>query len=291
MNRIEASELIRNQDGSIYHLALQPWQIADDIILVGDPGRVAEISGRFDKIDHKVINREFITHTGILNHKRLSVISTGIGTDNIDIVINELDALVNIDLETRQKKKTHHQLNIIRLGTSGALNATLEVDQFIISKYGMGIDNLAHFYALDSMLLDEEATAAFLAHSHWSKKLSAPYFVKGSDILDRLFSDLIQRGITVTAPGFYGPQGRQLRIPMAIKNQNNRLASFSWKGYPVTNYEMETSALYALGQQLGHNTLTICAIIANREAGKYSKDHKQAVRRLIDEVLKTIADK
>lgn len=289
MKKHEASELILTDEGCIYHLNLKPEQIANDIILVGDPGRVQEISSHFDQIEHRVANREFVTHTGRINGKRLTVLSSGIGTDNIDIVVNELDALVNIDLQSRTDKANKHTLNLVRLGTSGALHESLPVDSFVISKYGMGLDNLASFYDLKEGLLDREATEAFVRHSNWQQERSKPYFIKNSDSLDKLFDSSLTRGITVTAPGFYGPQGRQLRIAPSAENQNQKLAEFAWRGVPVTNYEMETSALYALGQQLGHNTLTICAIIANRAAGAYSKDHKQAVRNLIDLVLETLS--
>lgn len=288
MKRFEPSELITTNTGHIYHLDISPDQLADDVILVGDPGRVEEISSLFDFIEHEVSNREFVTHTGHIANKRLTVLSTGIGTDNIDIVVNELDALVNIDLENRREKTVKKSLNLIRLGTSGALHSSLDVDSFVISRYGMGIDNLATFYQIDDKIIDKAASEAFIRHSLWPKNRSEPYFVRNSGELDNLFPQSIQRGITVTAPGFYGPQGRQLRIETSDKAQNQNLATFQWNNIPVTNYEMETSALYALGQQLGHKTLTICAIIANREAGAYSKDHKKAVKNLINYVIETL---
>lgn len=288
MKRFEPSELITTNTGHIYHLDLSPEQLANDVILVGDPGRVEEISSLFDAIEHKVSNREFVTHTGRIANKRLTVLSTGIGTDNIDIVVNELDALVNIDLEKREEKSVKTSLNLIRLGTSGALHSSLDVDSFVISRYGMGIDNLATFYRIDDEILDKAATEAFIDHSQWPANRSEPYFVKNSRELNELFPKTIQRGITVTAPGFYGPQGRQLRIETSEPEQNQKLASFQWDNIPITNYEMETSALYALGQQLGHKTLTICAIIANRAAGAYSKDHKKAVKNLIYTVIETL---
>ena len=288
MKKYESSELIVTEQGGIYHLNLTPDQIAKDIILVGDPGRVHEISSRFDTIEHQVSNREFVTHTGYIGNHRLTVISSGIGTDNIDIVVNELDALANIDLQKRIDKQSHQTLNLIRLGTSGALKETVDVDSFLISKYALGIDNLALFYDLNEHIIDKEAVNEFVNQISWDPKLSEPYIIKSSDSLNDSFHENIQRGITVTAPGFYGPQGRKLRISPADPEQNNKLASFQWKQTPVTNYEMETSALYALGQQLGHKTLTICAIIANRPAGKYSKDHKKTVSNLIDLVLDTL---
>lgn len=288
MGQYESSELILSESEKIYHLNLTPDQIAKDIILVGDPGRVREISARFDSIEHQVTNREFVTHTGYIGNHRLSVISSGIGTDNIDIVVNELDALVNIDLKNRTDNQSHQSLNLIRLGTSGALRKSVDVDSFLISKYTLGIDNLALFYDLKDNLINKKAVEAFIQHSNWNPKLSEPYIIESSDSLNDLFQENIRRGITVTAPGFYGPQGRNLRVGPADSKQNEKLAGFQWNQYPVTNYEMETSALYALGQQLGHNTLTICAIIANRPAGTYSEDHKKTVKKLIDLVLETI---
>lgn len=288
MKQFENSELILTSEGKIYHLNLHPSQIADDIILVGDPGRVEAISSYFDEVEHQVANREFVTHTGRIGNKRLTVMSSGIGTDNIDIVVNELDALANIDLENRREKQSKRRLNLIRLGTSGALHSSLNVDSFVISKYGLGIDNLATFYRLDEHVVDHEAVKAFMEHSQWQPGRSRPYIVENSHELDSLFPDDLHRGITVTAPGFYAPQGRQLRIEPSDEMQNQKLAGFSWKGIPVANYEMETSALYALGRQLGHNTLTVCAIIANRAAGAYSRDHKAAVKNLIELVLDTI---
>ncbi len=288
MKQFESSELILTSEGKIYHLNLHPSQIADDIILVGDPGRVEAISAYFDNVEHRVTNREFVTHTGRIGNKRLTVMSSGIGTDNIDIVVNELDALANIDLEKRREKEKKRQLNLIRLGTSGALHSSLDVDSFVISKYGLGIDNLGSFYSLDEHVVEQAAVTAFMEHSNWQPGRSTPYIVENSRELDELFPDDLHRGITVTAPGFYGPQGRQLRIEPSDEMQNQKLAGFSWNGVHVANYEMETSALYALGRQLGHNTLSICAIIANRAAGAYSRDHKSAVKKLIELVLETI---
>ena len=286
MNMIRDTELILTDDKKIYHLNLSEDQIADDIILVGDPDRVALISNKFDTIEHKVSNREFVTHTGQLNGKRISVISTGIGTDNIDIVINELDALVNIDFKTRTINSDKKSLNLIRLGTSGALQKDIAVDSFLVSSFGLGFDNLAHFYADDKML-NQEMSVQYLKHANWPKNLSEPYFVKASEELRNQFSDLIQ-GITATAPGFYGPQGRKLRIAPSISDLHDKIGSFNFENHQITNFEMETSALYFLGQSLGHNTLTICAIIGNRITQDYSKDYKKTVEEMVDLVLKRI---
>lgn len=280
-----SSELIVSKGNRIYHLDLHPDEIADDIILVGDPGRVAEISSRFDKIEVKRSNREFSTHTGTIGNKRLSVLSSGIGTDNIDIVVNELDALANINLEKRRDHPDHKALNLIRLGTSGALQADIPVDSFVISKYGLGIDGLAHFYNLPEGILESGAGDLFIDKTQWPDNRATPYLVRSSADIEQKFPAGIFRGITITAPGFYGPQGRQLRLSLREQNLNSRIASFSYQGYYASNYEMETSALYALGRALGHQVMTICAIIANRPAGAYSKDHKTAINNLIDLTL------
>ena len=286
MNIISDTELILTTEKKIYHLNLSKEQIADDIILVGDPYRVSVISNKFDAIEHKVSNREFVTHTGKLNGKHISVISTGIGTDNIDIVINELDALVNIDFKNRTINSDKKSLNLIRLGTSGALQKDIAVDSFLVSSFGLGFDNLAHFYA-DNKMLKQEMSVEYLKHTNWPKNLSEPYFVKASEELLNQFSDLRQ-GITATAPGFYGPQGRSLRVAPSISDLHEKMQTFSFGSHQITNFEMETSALYFLGQSLGHNTLTICAIIGNRLTQDYSKDYKKTVEKMADLVLKRI---
>jgi uridine phosphorylase len=286
---IAPSELILNPDGSIFHLHLLPSQIADTIIVVGDQGRVETVSKHFDKIECKVSNREFTTHTGIYKGKRLSVLSTGIGTDNIDIVLNELDALVNIDLQTREIKAQKTSLNIVRIGTSGALQGDIPVDSFIASSHGMGLDGLLNYYA-GMPDCDVPAIAeAFMKHSGWLKGMPYPYTVKASDkLLNQLAYDLT-KGITATAPGFYGPQGRELRMKPALPDLNEKLGSFRFENHRVTNFEMETSALYGLGKLLGHECCTICAIIANRVLKGYSKDYKSAIEKLIVLVLERLA--
>jgi len=286
MNIIAETELILTPENKIYHLNLSKHEIADNIILVGDPERVTIISSKFDKIDHKIQNREFVTHTGTLNGKRISAIATGIGPDNIDIVINELDALVNIDFETRSINKIKKKINLIRLGTSGALQKNIAIDTFIASSYGLGFDGLAHFYQ-NKELLEQKMGNAYTIHTNWPVNLATPYFIKASECLLVKFPELAH-GITATAPGFYGPQGRALRLTPAISDLHEKMETFLYKDNKICNFEMETSALYYLGQTLGHNTLTICAVIGNRLTKEYSKDYKKTVEKMIDLVLKRI---
>ena len=286
MHIIAETELILTPENKIYHLNLSKDEIANDIILVGDPDRVSVISNKFESIEHKVQNREFVTHTGILNGKRISVIATGIGPDNIDIVVNELDALVNIDFKTRTINKKKKTLNLIRLGTSGGLQKDIEVDSFLVSSFGLGLDNIAYFYESEE-IIEQDMSKKYKQHAHWPENLSNPYIVKASDNLLSLFPD-VKKGITATAPGFYGPQGRTLRLNPYITNLHEKMESFNYKENRITNFEMETSALYYLGKSLGHNTLTICAIIANRLTKEYSKDYKKTVEKMIDLVLKRI---
>jgi len=288
MRKFKDSELIVNPDGSIYHLKLRPEDIAGTVILVGDQHRVPVVSKYFDQIAVKKENREFVTHTGTLNGKRITVISTGIGTDNIDIVINELDAAVNIDLSLKEPKEEHTTLNLIRLGTSGALQAEIEVDSFVASAYGLGFDGLLNFYQVPASLFEEDITLAFMKHTDWNQRLPYPYIVKASDDLLSKLANGMTSGITATANGFYGPQGRQLRIPLAFPELNHRVENFDYHGLKIVNFEMETSALFALGKVLGHNTLTICDIIANRVSKKFSKDYKASVEKMIRVVLERL---
>lgn len=283
--KFEESELVLNSDGSIFHLHLFPHQVADIVLLVGDQGRVAQISQHFSKIEHKVSNREFVTHTGIYKEKRMTVISTGIGADNIDIVLNELDAVVNIDLKTRKIKTTKKSLTIIRIGTSGSIQKDIPVDSYVVSSYGLGFDGLAGFYDNQSEPDELEIEKAFFSQVNWRIKTSIPYISKGNKELINLLSQKAKTGITVTGNGFYGPQGRVLRIKTKQENLNDSLRDFEFNGLRITNFEMETSALYALGEILGHKTATICAIIANRETKKYSKNYKQTVDEMIVYVL------
>ncbi len=288
MSKIAASELILNDDNSVYHLRLHPHQIAKDIIVVGDPGRVEIISNYFDSIEHKVANREILTHTGIMNGKRLTVMSTGMGTDNIDIVLNELDALVNIDLENRTIKKEHAALNIVRIGTSGALQEEIPVDSFLISEFGLGLDGLMNYYQFEQTTEEIELLRQFYEQTNYRKEFAQPYFVKGSPVLfDRLKGGCIS-GITATAGGFYGPQGRILRIPLKETQLNEKLRDFNHNNYRITNFEMETSALYGLSRVLGHNACTVCAIIANRFSGTGSNNYKLAVQKLIEQTLQQL---
>lgn len=285
VSQIAPSELIINPDGSIYHLKLKPEHIASNIIVVGDPGRVEMISSKFDKVEYKIQNREFITHTGAYKGKRITVIASGIGTDNIDIVLNELDAVVNIDLKKRIIKENHTRLNIIRIGTSGALQKDIPVDSFVASTHGLGLDGLLPFYKGLSEINEKELTDEFVSQTKWNNEFNRPYIIKGSEeLLHKIAFDFYQ-GITATANGFYGPQGRMLRLELQRNDLNELLNQFSFKNHRITNFEMETSALYGLGKLLGHNTCTVCAIVANRMAQQYSKDYKTAVDKLITIVL------
>lgn len=284
--RIPNSQLVLNSDGSVYHLKLFPEQIADTVLLVGDPNRVKKVSAFFDRIELEVANREIITHTGYYKGKRISVLSTGMGTDNIDIVINELDALVNIDLKTREIRKEHTRLNLIRLGTSGALQADIPVgDSFIASAYALGLDGLLHFYHNAQMVIHNEMTEAFVNHMVYNNKLPYPYVVKASDKLLKKLAFDYQQGITATAPGFYGPQGRSLRLALADQKMNERIESFRYDGHRITNFEMESSALYGLSKMLGHEALTICVIIANRVSEKFAADYHPHMENLIKNTL------
>ncbi len=288
-NPIEPSELIVTKEGAIYHLNLKPHEIADTILIVGDPNRVERISRHFDKINFKIENREFITHTGRIGDKSITAMSTGIGCDNIDIVINELDALVNIDLETKKIKENLKSLNIIRLGTSGSLQPEIPVDSFVASTFGLGFDGLMNFYSTDFTPEELELKKAFTEHTSWSSSLNPPYFSKSSPSLFNIIGAGMTPGITATAHGFYGPQGRTLRLQPAIINLNEKLRTFNHEGLFISNFEMETSALYGLSATLGHKACTACAIIANRFKKEYSKDYQATVDQLIVNVLGKIA--
>ncbi len=283
--KIKESELVLNPDGSVYHLKLKPEHIAPNVIVVGDQGRVEVISQYFEKIEHKIQNREFLTHTGYYRGERITVLSTGIGTDNIDIVINELDAAVNIDLEKRVEKEKHTALNIVRLGTSGALQEDIPVDTFVASAFGLGFDGLLHFYQYDQGLTETAMEDAFIKHTAWNERLARPYIVAGSDDLLKQVAADLRKGVTATAHGFFGPQGRELRIPLAFPELNDKMATFNHHAQRITNFEMETSALYALGRILGHNTLTVCNIIANRARKEYSENYQESVKKMIGYVL------
>ncbi|MCK9218556.1 MAG: nucleoside phosphorylase [Bacteroidales bacterium] len=281
-------DLIVNADGSVYHLCMKPQDLADIVIVVGDPNRVKEISEHFTHIDHRAGNREFISATGYYHGKRITALSTGIGTDNCDIVMHELDALANFDLKTRVQKPAHRTLSIIRIGTSGSIQPDVPIGSFGLSTHAVGLDNLLHFYKGSADIIDQELTAAFAAHADWPVNLSRPYFIKGSDKLVDKFRPFSIPGITVTAPGFYGPQGRFLRLPLTDPDMIRKLQSFRYKDQRIINFEMETSALYGLGALMGFEMVTVCALIANRATGQYLADHKQVVRGLINLVLETI---
>ncbi|MCB9360904.1 MAG: nucleoside phosphorylase [Flavobacteriales bacterium] len=285
MEKIAESELVLNPDNSVYHLKLHPHQIARDIIVVGDPQRVKLISDKFDSIEHKVENREFVTHTGTLNNKKITVLGTGIGTDNIDIVINELDALVNIDLENRTIKKDKVSLNIVRIGTCGALQENIDVNDFVVSEYALGMDGLLNFYEHKFTKTEEQLLIEFYKQTNYSPILAQPYFVKSSEKLHNLFKDFCHSGITATASGFYGPQGRKLRINLKEPLINEKLQAFNVNNLRVNNFEMETSAIYGLSTALGHEACTVCVAIANRFTKEFSKDYHTPLNNLIDLVL------
>lgn len=288
MATIGASELLINPDGSIYHLRLKPGELAQDIIIVGDPGRVAAVSAKFDRIELTRQNREILTHTGTIDNKRISVLSTGMGTDNIDIVINEMDALFNIDFELREPKLKHTALNIIRLGTSGALQADIPVETAIASTHGIGLDGMLYYYRDSHLAIDKELTEEFIRQTDWDSTLPTPYVAAASESLLNTVGRRFGKGMTATAPGFYGPQGRELRLKTTHPDLNGALARFSYGGHRIANFEMETSALYGLGNLLEHNTLTVCAIIANRPARTASKDYHPVIEKLINDILEEL---
>ena len=289
MPRIAESEMILNARGAIYHLNLLPDEIGNIVFLVGDPDRVKEVSKHFDKIEYKGEYREFITHTGYIGKKKLSVLSTGIGTDNIDIAINELDALVNIDLTTREIKPALTSLNLIRIGTSGALQPEIPVDNFIASTHGLGIDNLLNFYRLEQNDEEKQLLHSFVTSTQMHSQIGYPYIAGASASLIKHFVKDFYQGITVTCPGFYGPQGRILRLGISNPELINRLTQFRFGQHRITNFEMETSAIYGLSKLLGHNCLSLNAVIANRVRKEFSKDGKAAVENLIVKVLEIVS--
>ena len=281
MSRIAESELIINNRGAVYHLNLRPEEIAGTVITVGDPDRVKEISKHFDSVEVKKHHREFISHTGFIGKKRLTVLSSGIGPDNIDIVMNELDALVNIDFETRTIRNKLTSLNIIRIGTSGSLQADIPVDSFVASTHGLGIDNLLNFYRHQQNEEEKQLLHSFVTHTQMHGQISSPYISSAAASLIKNFVKDFHQGITVTCPGFYGPQGRILRLGIRNPDLINRLTDFRFGQHRITNFEMETSAIYGLGKLLGHNCLAVNAIIANRVKKEYSKDSQATVEKLI----------
>lgn len=287
---IASSELILNPDGSVYHLNLKPEHIAKDIIFVGDQNRVEKITKFFDHIEFSTQKREFKTQTGTYKGKRITVMSTGIGPDNIDIVMNELDALVNVDLETRTVKKNHTSLNIVRFGTSGSLQESIPVDSIVMSEYGLGLDNMMRSYLIDD-ICEKEIEQAFIEQTNWDIRKGLPYIIKGSEKLaQKFYNDTIHKGFTGTAGGFYGPQGRVVRLAIQDPELNHKMDAFSYNGITMTNLEMETAAIYGLGKLLGHETLSLNAIIANRANGTFSDDAYKAVDGLIAYGLDKLAE-
>ncbi len=289
MNRIGDSELILNERGAIYHLDARPEEMADTIITVGDPGRVGNVSKHFDSVECIMQHREFITHTGYIGKKRISVVSTGIGPDNIDIVINELDALVNIDLENRIAFEKTKSLKIIRVGTSGSLQEDVPVDSLVVSTHSIGLDNLMHFYLVENTDAENDILHAFVNHTQLQDHLSYPYLNQANmNLLNRFFEGF-HHGITVTCPGFYGPQGRVLRLGLSQPGLIDRLTSFAYGNFRITNFEMETAAIYGLGRALGHHCLSISSIVANRISKKFSGDPAKNMDKLIVKTLTIIA--
>ena len=284
-----SSELILNADGSVFHLHLLPEQISDKIILVGDQNRVDLVASFFDSIECRVENREFRTVTGTYKGKRLTVLSTGIGTDNIDIVLTELDALVNIDLEKREDKAERTSLSLVRIGTSGGLQEFVPEGTFVASEYSLGFDGLINYYADSEKVIAEDFSEAFIAQTGYSSKFAYPYVVKDSEeLLSRIAADDMVRGVTISAPGFYGPQGRAIRLPLADAKLNDKIIAFNHNGHKITNFEMEGSAIAGLSAMLGHKALTICLIIANRFAQRFIGDYKPYMEKLIKTVLDRI---
>lgn len=285
---IPDSELILNADGSVFHLHIHPDDVADNVILVGDPDRADLVASFFSKINVDVQNREFRTRTGLFNGKGVTVVSTGIGTDNIDIVVNELDAAVNIDLEKRVEKERKRSLNLIRIGTSGALQADIEVGQPVISEMAIGFDGMINFYRDRNSVSNLEMEVAFKKYMNWNPLLASPYFVNSSpELLNKVGFDM-RKGVTISAPGFYGPQGRVLRLPIQDAKINDKITAFEYNGKKITNYEMECSAIYGLAAMMGHNAITVCSIIANRLNKSATSSYKGSMKDLIETVLQRL---
>ena len=286
---IEESELIIRDDGSVFHLNMKPSQLADRVILVGDPGRVELIASRFDSVESRTSNREFVSATGSYQGKRITVLSTGIGTDNIDIVMNELDALVNIDLATRTVNDTLHSLTIVRIGTCGGMQEDVPLGSFVASEYSIGIDGVLNFYAGRDAVSDLDMERAFVTATDWNPQKAAPYVVKADDELtDRIAADDMIRGITVSANGFYAPQGRVVRPQLDDPDVNSKIRAFRYGGLKVCNYEMEGSLIAGLSRMMGHKALTVCCVIANRFAKEANVNYKGGIECLIDKVLHRI---
>ncbi|MDD3162318.1 MAG: nucleoside phosphorylase [Bacteroidales bacterium] len=289
MNYFAPSELIFNEDNSIFHLHLQPEQVADKVILVGDPGRVSLVASHFDQQECDVQNREFYTKTGSYQGKRITVLSTGIGCDNIDIVLNELDALANIDFSTRQTKDKLRSLDIVRIGTCGGLQSNTSVGTFICSQKSIGFDGLLNFYAGRNEICDLAFETAFTNHMHWLPQLAAPYVIDADpELLARINQGDMLDGVTISSSGFYGPQGRKLRIPLADPELNAKICSFDYEGHKITNYEMEGSAIAGLSRLLGHKAMTVTMVVANRIQLEVNTSYKSNIDVLIQKVLERI---
>ncbi|MDC1106931.1 nucleoside phosphorylase [Prolixibacteraceae bacterium] len=291
MKIFKPSELIINPDGTVFHLHLLPGDIANKILLVGDPGRVRLVASLFDSIEFEKENREFVTITGTYKGERFTVVSTGIGTDNIDIVVNELDALANIDFETRTEKATKKQLTLVRMGTSGAIQQNIPVNSFVLSKTAIGFDGLLNYYAGVEKIANVDFEDKFMEHTSWNKRLTTPYVVDGSDeIYNKMASDETVEGITISAPGFYAPQGRELRVPLLDPELNDKIGSFRYEDRAITNFEMECSAIYGLSKHMGHKAMTICTIIANRVRKEANVSYHGRVKEMINYTLEHLLD-
>lgn len=287
--RIAESELIINSDGSVFHLHIRPEQLADKVILVGDPGRVETLASYFDSIECRNASREFVSFTGLCHGARITCLSTGIGTDNIDIVMNELDALANIDFSTREVRSTHRTLTILRIGTCGAVQPEIPLGAFVFSQYSVGTDGLMNWYADRDSITDRDMEQAFASHIHKTEYMAMPYVVGASPRLAGLFRDCAVMGITVSAPGFYGPQGRVLRMGLALPDMISDYESFRYGNLKVTNFEMESSAIAAMARHLGHDAGTVCCVIANRHLKSSNADYKDRVRELVGVSLDRMA--
>jgi uridine phosphorylase len=287
---MKESDLIVNSDGSIYHLKLKPEDIPDLVLISGDPARIGMISDHFDTLEFKGQNREFASHIGSYHGKRILALSTGIGPDNIDIVMNELDALVNINLKTREALEQHRTLNIVRIGTSGTVHADIRIGTHVIASHGLGMDGSLHYYRQLPVITDKELTAEFVKQTGWPSHLPAPYIIPGTPSLVEKLSTGGITGITATAGGFYGPQGRVLRLQVSYPEMLEAMANFSYKNNRVINFEMETSSLYGFGKMLGHNVASICVLLANRATGEYTRTIKDDEEKLIEFVLNKMTE-
>lgn len=289
MGTFKSSELVLSPTGKLYHINMTGDNLADDIFLVGDPGRVNMFKELFDTVEYESMNRELHALTGTYKGHRVTALSTGMGCDNIDIVVTELDAAANIDLKERTIRPTHRTLNMIRIGTSGSLHSEIPVGSLVASAYAVGLDGLLNYYEHADSELEEVMTQSFIKHMQFSDRFARPYCVKGSSTLLGKVNDITVKGITATAPGFYAPQGRHIRIAPSIKDLNEKLATFEYDGLQITNLEMETSAIYGLSKIMGHNALTVCLIIANRADGTFINDYHDKMRDSIVKIMERIS--